>query len=129
MIEDKTIEDTEEKAYALRKALLERFTDAEDLEDDPLEIPTVPRRTLPWSTYISRDELTAATIAVKNTSPGADGISVRLLKACWQAIQEPVRALFQACLRIGHHPRPFRTAEIVMLRKPNKKDLSNPRSW
>lgn len=129
VIEDKTIEDTEEKAHALRKALLERLTDAEDLEDDPLEIPKIPRRALPWDTYISREELTAANIAVKSTSPGTDGILVRLLKACWQFIQEPVRSLFQACLRTGHHPRPFRTAEVVMLRKPNKKDLSNPCSW
>ena len=94
VIGDKTIEDTEEKAHALRKALLERFTDAEDLEDDPLKIPTVPRRILPWSTHISKEELTAATIAVKSTSPGTDGISVRLLKACWEAIQEPVQSLF-----------------------------------
>jgi len=86
VIEDKTIEDTEEKAHALRKALLERFTDAEDLEGDPLEIPIIPRRALPWDTYISREELTAATIAVKSTSPGVDGISVRLLKACWHAV-------------------------------------------
>ncbi|KAK8013527.1 hypothetical protein PG991_009120 [Apiospora marii] len=81
VIDGRTIEDTEEKAHALRKTLLERFTDAEDLEDDPLEIPT-------------------------STSPRAEGISVRLLKACWHAIEEPVRYLFQAYLRIGHHPRP-----------------------
>lgn len=42
MIEDKTIKDIEEKAHTLCKALLEQFTDAEDLEEDPLEIPTVP---------------------------------------------------------------------------------------
>ncbi|KAK8872454.1 hypothetical protein PGQ11_002968 [Apiospora arundinis] len=47
VIDDRTIEDREEKALALRKTLLKRFTDAEDLEDDPLEIPMVPRRVLP----------------------------------------------------------------------------------
>ena len=129
VVGDRRIEDTEEKAHALRKALLERFTDAEDLEVDPMEVPVVPRHSLPWDAHISEEELTAATVTVRSTSPGADGISVRLLKACWHIIQEPVRALFQACLRTGHHPRPFRTAEVVMLRKPNKKDFSNPRSW
>ena len=67
VIRDKTIEDTEEKAHALRKALLERFTDAENIEGDPLEIPTIPRRNFPRDTYISREEMTAATTTGKST--------------------------------------------------------------
>lgn len=63
----------------------------------------MPRHTLPWDTYISDEELTTATVAVRSTSLGANGISVRLLKACWYPIREPVRA----CLAGTTHWHPF----------------------
>ncbi|KAJ2900039.1 RNA-directed DNA polymerase from transposon X-element [Zalerion maritima] len=123
------IDNPTEKAHALRTALLERYTDADDLDYDPLTAHIEPKNHLPWQSHLSEQELKAATIAVKSNSPGVDGVSVRLLKACWPGIKEHVRRLFQACMEIGYHLRPFRTAEVVMLRKPNKKDLTTPRSW
>ncbi|RKK39565.1 hypothetical protein BFJ69_g18522, partial [Fusarium oxysporum] len=32
-------------------------------------------------------------------------------------------------LAIGHHPKPFRAAEVVMIAKPGRRDLTNPRAW
>jgi hypothetical protein len=93
--------------------LLERRTDDDDLAYDPLTAHVVPKNCLPWQAYLSEEELKAATISVKSTSPGTDGVSVRLLKACWPGIKEHIRQLFQACMEVGHHPRPFRTAAIV----------------
>lgn len=129
VIDGKPIEDPIDKANALRKALLERHIDTDDLPYDPFAAHIVPKSYLPWQAHISEQEIKATTILVKSTSPGPDGTTVRLLKACWQGIKDHVRRLFEACLQIGHHPRPFRTAEVVMLRKPNKKDLTSPRSW
>lgn len=123
------IDEPMEKAEALRTALLERFTDADDLDYDPLTAHIIPRRFIPWQAHVSDAEVRDATITVKSTSQGTDGISVRLLKACWSAIKDHVRRLFQACINIGYHPRSFRTTEVVMLRKPNKKDLTSTRSW
>ncbi len=91
--------------------------------------PFTRKDDIPWDTHISQEELAAATISTKSTSPGIDGITVRLLKACWPTIKEPVRRLFQACLEIGHHPLAFRTADVIMLRKNDKKDLTSVRSW
>jgi hypothetical protein len=123
------IEDNLEKAHALRKELLERCSEGDDLEGNPLEAQVTPSREIPWPEHLALEELAAHTIRVTSTAPGTDGITVRLLRACWDTIKKPVRQLFEACLNLGYHPKPFRTAEIVMLRKPAKKDLANPRSW
>jgi hypothetical protein len=37
--------------------------------------------------------------------------------------------LFAACLRLGHHPAAFKQASTVMLRKPDKDDYEQPKSW
>jgi hypothetical protein len=47
---------------------------------------------------------------------------VKLLRACWHIIGGHVHRLFQACL-------PFSVAEVVMLPKPNKRDLTSARAW
>ncbi|RKK33449.1 hypothetical protein BFJ69_g18733, partial [Fusarium oxysporum] len=47
----------------------------------------------------------------------------------WHIIGTHVRRLFEGCLAIGHHPKPFRAAEVVMIAKPGRRDLTNPRAW
>ena len=37
--------------------------------------------------------------------------------------------LFDLCLSQGHHPRVFRNAEVIVIPKPGKDDLSNPKNW
>lgn len=128
MVGEAVIEDTDDKAQALRRALLERFTAEDDLTDDPQDIPTVPQPPLPWNWSISKEELMKSTIT-KNTAPGVDGLSVKLLLWCWDYISEPLRQLFQGCLRVGHHPACFKIAEVVMLKKLGKKDYTETRSW
>ncbi|RYC55822.1 hypothetical protein CHU98_g10381 [Xylaria longipes] len=125
----RVVEDVADKAQALRNALLGRFSASDDLEYDPLEAHTVPRNYLPWDPYVSMEELEAATIKPKNTAPGIDACSVKLIKLCWESIKEYTRKLFQACLTIGHFPEIYKTAEVVILRKPNKKDYTNAKSW
>lgn len=49
----KSIEDTTEKAEALRAALLERLSEADDLEYDTVSVQTVPRHHTTWDGYIS----------------------------------------------------------------------------
>ncbi|KAL9561254.1 hypothetical protein ACKAV7_014609 [Fusarium commune] len=40
-----------------------------------------------------------------------------------------VRRLFERCLTIGHHPKPFKEAEVVMIAKSGRRDLTEPRAW
>lgn len=68
-------------------------------------------------------------ISMFRTPWDADGVTIKLLTACWDHIKEHVYCLFQACILQGHRPRPFRIAQIVMLHKPNKADYTEIRSW
>ncbi|KAJ3453540.1 hypothetical protein MRS44_017787 [Fusarium solani] len=116
-----------DKANALRRAALERRTAEDDIQDPWIEVH--PPRSIPFPPEISLEEAQYATLHTGNTSPGSDNITVKLLEAVWHIIGTHVRRLFQACLTIGHHPEPFREAEVVMIAKPGRRDLTKPRAW
>ncbi|KAJ3454128.1 hypothetical protein MRS44_018022 [Fusarium solani] len=116
-----------DKANALRQATLECRTAEDDIQDPWIEVH--PPRSIPFPLEISLEEAQYATLHTGNTSPGSDNITVKLLEAVWHIIGTHVRRLFQACLTIGHHPEPFREAEVVMIAKPGRRDLTKPRAW
>ncbi|KAI9146760.1 putative RNA-directed DNA polymerase from transposon BS [Paramyrothecium foliicola] len=84
---------------------------------------------IPFSPEITPEEVKDAILHTGNTSPGADNITVKLLWASWHIIGSHVCRLFQGCLSAGHHPKAFREAEVVMIPKPGKRDLTSARSW
>ncbi|KID83767.1 reverse transcriptase [Metarhizium guizhouense ARSEF 977] len=116
-----------DKANALRRSTLERRTAADDITDP--WIPVRPVRKIPFAQEITLEEAEDATIKTGNTSPGADSITVKLLQAVWDIIGGHVCRLYQGCLTVGHHPGAFREAEVVMIPKPGKRNLSTPRAW
>jgi ribonuclease HI len=126
-VDDVVYETQLDKANALRRATLERRTAEDDIQDPWIEVS--PRKTIPFPHEISLEEAQDATLRTGNTSPGADNITVKLLTAVWHIIGTHVRRLFEGCLAIGHHPKPFRAAEVVMIAKPGRRDLTNPRAW
>ena len=73
-------------------------------------------------------DVTANTLSTGDKSPGSDRITVRLLRACWEAIGEHVRCLFQTCLEHGYFPSAFRVAEVILLPKLAR-DLSTAKGW
>ncbi|KAG6989251.1 putative RNA-directed DNA polymerase from transposon BS [Fusarium oxysporum f. sp. conglutinans] len=125
-VDDVVYETQLDKANALRRATLERRTAEDDIQDPWIEVS--PRKTIPFPHEISLEEAQDATLRTGNTSPGADNITVKLLTAVWHIIGTHVRRLFEGCLAIGHHPKPFRAAEVVMIAKPGRRDLTNPAS-
>ncbi|KAF6515167.1 hypothetical protein HZS61_005073 [Fusarium oxysporum f. sp. conglutinans] len=116
-----------DKANALRQATLERRTAEDDIAN--AWAPVFPPRSIPFSPEISLEEAQYATCHTGNTSPGSDNITVKLLEAVWHAIGTHVRRLFERCLTMGHHPEPFKEAEVVMIAKPGRRDLTEPRAW
>jgi ribonuclease HI len=124
---DVVYETQQEKAEALRHATLERRTSENDIPD-PWETVNPPRK-VPFSTEVTPEEVKDAILRAGNTSPGADNITVKLLRASWHAIAKHVCSLFQGCLASGYHPKAFREAEVVMIPKPGRRDLTSPRSW
>jgi len=123
------IEDTLEKAKALRKEVLGRFSSVDDLDHDPLGEDWEGTGNLNWNQHASEEEVERYTIGVSSTSPGTDRVTVRLLKACWRHVQKPIHLLFNACLTLSYFPRAWKLAEVAMLPKVGKKDKSSPRSW
>ncbi|OAQ61343.1 reverse transcriptase, RNaseH [Purpureocillium lilacinum] len=116
-----------DKAEALRQATLERRTAADDISDPwiPVDVTTH----IPIQADVPIEEVQDSLLRTGNTSPGADNTTVRLLQTAWPAIGKHVQRLYQGCLTIGYHPRRFKEAEVVMIEKPGKRDLSKPRAW
>jgi len=131
VIEGVQIEGTKEKAQSLAQNIIQRFSSADDLEEDPLqdweEAELNPD--LDCVGEASMEEVEACTVAVRSTSPGVDRTTVRLLSAFLWSIKNAVRGLFNKCLRAAYYPKAWKLAEVVMIPKPGKKDLSSCRSY
>jgi len=128
VINGQAIIDPDQKAEALRQAILCRFTSEDDLPDAPsTQDETVD--IMPWRTYLSAEEVERSTIGVSSTSPGPDRITVRLLKACWPHVKRTVTGIYRKCLTLCHFPASWKLAEVAMAPKVGKKDRSSTRSW
>ena len=66
-----------------------------------------------------------------NTAPGHSQITYQTLKWAWNSPigQKYIMDLMQKCLKSGYHPKPWRKAIAIALRKPNKPDYSNSRAY
>lgn len=76
-------------------------------------------------------DLTAAEISrriqssKKDTAPGPDGIpwsAQRIVDAGWPAYSHLLQDIFNTCIKQGVHPRCYKMARTIILRKPNKPD-------
>lgn len=66
------------------------------------------------------EELTRAIQTTRPTSPGEDGISVKLLRALQFPQLQKLLAAFNKCFSSCHVPQSWRTCVIVPVRKPGK---------
>jgi len=62
-------------------------------------------------------------------APGSDGISAAILRKAWPIIGDDITRLFDRCIREANFPKEWRTAKLVVIPKPGKKDMSNPKSY
>jgi hypothetical protein len=60
---------------------------------------------------------------------GMDEITFRVWKELWPSVGSVVLKLYQASLDLKFVPQRWRTAKIVVLRKPNKPDYSRPKAY
>ena len=85
---------------------------------------------LPCQDEVSEDDVTKVVWRLKpDKAPGNDEITNRVVKLAIRVIGKQLARLFTACLRLGYHPRVFRTAVTVVLRKPGKPDYSDPAAY
>jgi hypothetical protein len=83
-------------------------------------------------TPITTTEIEEAISGVSaNSAPGPSQIPYQAVKWAWQneTCSRYITALFQKCIQTGYHPKAWRKAVAVTLRKPNKPDYSNPRAY
>ena len=65
----------------------------------------------------------------QDKAPGVNRHPNRLLRAVYEGLKEQFRHLFQACYDLGYHPRPFKKANTIILKKPQKSDYSEPKAY
>ena len=92
---------------------LERRIAANDIADP--YIPTTSSRIIPFSPDATLAEVEEATLQADNTSPGADSVTMEMLQVYWYILGGYIYYLFQACLSLSHHLKPFHIVEVVML--------------
>ncbi|KAH7559026.1 hypothetical protein BM1_03963 [Bipolaris maydis] len=78
---------------------------------------------------LTEDELSFACCKVKATSPGPDLISQEVIQKVYSAQPEALFRIYSTLFNLGYHPRCWRKAKGVILRKPNKPDYSIPKAY
>lgn len=88
--------------------------------DVPLEASICPQLV----PLFTRDEVNATIrhMVSRNSAPGLDGISSRILEAANLVRPDMLVDLFNGCITSGNFPRPWKKARVVLLKKPNKPD-------
>lgn len=123
----RTYSTPKEIALHLGERLLNRQPAEGDIEDPWGQITPINRA--PLSLEITEEETREAILGTGNTSPGSDGITVALLTAAWPHMAKAIHALFLSIVKVGHHPRAFRNAEVVMIPKPGKAPHNEAKKW
>ena len=62
-------------------------------------------------------------------APGPDGLGFECLKIAYAAIPEYFHSLFEVLIRAGYHPKIWREATIVIIKKAGKPDYSAPKAY
>ena len=71
--------------------------------------------------------------AIKRTkpekAPGPDGIPNRILKVMADVLSKRLTPIFQACVNLAYHPRAFKGAHTITLKKTGKEDYTTPKAY
>ena len=78
---------------------------------------------------LTEDELSFACCKVKATSPGPDLISQEVIQKVYLAQPEALFEIYATFFNLGYHPRCWRKAKGVILKKASKPDYSIPKAY
>src|SRR5437588_4027824 len=62
-------------------------------------------------------------------APGPDGLGFECIKMAYRAIPDYFDTLYEVLLRYGYHPKAWREATIVIIKKNGKPDYSAPKAY
>jgi hypothetical protein len=112
--------DNEDKAQAFLDSFFPEMNQPDPRPQDATETE------LPWQP-ITELEIQRALNATKGTTaPGEDGLPMLVWKKLWSHLKGIITSVFSASLNLTYHPKQWRSAKIVVLRKPAKPDYSIP---
>ena len=88
-----------------------------------------PPLQIPWNP-ITENEIQRSLERAKGASaPGGDGLPMLVWKKIWPSTSTAITKIFRAATALGHHPKAWRRAVIVVLRKPGKPDYTVPNAY
>jgi len=116
----------EEKTEMLREKFFPPSSQA-DVSDIPGSF--IPL-TMSFNSFILQDEMKQAIRRVKaDKAPGVSGIPNRALQAGLTELTPMLTSLFNACVTHEYHPKQFKKAQTIVLRKPKKSDYIDPKAY
>ena len=119
----RTANSFEEKAEMLKNSFFPPPPDA-DTEDIQGFTYAEPK---PCPLVITEMEVVEAIRRPKaDKAAGPDGVPNRILQAFPEKLAGVLTPLYQACVDIGYHPRAFKEANTMALKKPGKEDYTVP---
>jgi exonuclease III len=98
-----------------------------DLDDIPGSFYPNPVECPPCIT--ENEVLAAIRRSAPDKAPGPDGFTNRLLKACAPIMVKLLTPLFEACIQQAYHPKAYKEANTITLKKPGKGDYTTPKSY
>jgi hypothetical protein len=117
----------EEKCDALRAAL---FKPPPPIDDNTIPDTTQVEADDTKHEPLSRIEVQEALFAQSaDKAPGESQVPFRALRWAWQVAADNIHAIMHQCIENGYHPRAWRRAVAVALRKPKKPDYSKPKAY
>lgn len=120
------VQDFEGKVKALRKVLFPPTPDA-DLRD--IQGTVYPPPILMENPITFEEIYNAIYHSAKDKAPGITGVPNRFLRTIIRPMGDSLTRLFQACLNNGYHPKHFKKANTIILKKPNKSDYAEPKAY
>lgn len=120
---DQELIENQDKAQAFLGSFFPEMNtpDASATIPAPLELPWQP---------LSELEIQRSLKAAKGTTaPGEDNLPMLVWKELWEHLKGDIARIFNASLSLGYHPKHWRSAKIVVLRKPGKPDYSVPGAY
>ena len=120
---DRELADNKEKAQAFMDSFFPPMAPAEDetLTNSPSE--------LSWEPISEVEVYRSLKVAKSSTAPGEDGLPTLVWKQFWAYVGNIITRIFTASIDLGCHPQRWRSARIVVLRKPGKPDYSLPGAY
>ena len=85
----------------------------------PKEFPEITKREI----------RTAINTSHPNKAAEEDGLTFRVLQTALNHIEPWVQAIYNACMKLGYCPKHFRHSRTMVLRKPEKDDYTQPKSY